>query len=281
MDTRLNQIAALANNLAYEGKDQKTYVNGAPHIKHASLRKLYGQLVLEVFDAATRHTPTPTVLDLGAGEGSVTLPFLELGAHVVAVDVSSRQLAALKAKCERFGDKLEARCEDIDETLANESEKYDIIAVNSFLHHVPDYLAMISKAATVLKPHGQFFSFQDPLRYDSISKLTRLFSDAAYVSWRISKGTKGDIIGGLKRRLRRRRGIYLPDSVHDNAEYHMTRNGVDQDAIREFFESHGFECKVVRYFATQSRVFQPIGAVMGVKNTFSVIAQLREGAAAG
>ncbi|HMO83469.1 MAG TPA: class I SAM-dependent methyltransferase [Lacipirellulaceae bacterium] len=273
MDRRLNEIAALANNLAYEGKDPHAYINGAPHIKHGALRHLYGQLVIEVFDASRRFAPTPKVLDLGAGEGSVTLPFLELGARVVAVDISSRQLDVLKSKCARFGDLLETRCEDIEETLSREGEKYDIIAANSFLHHVPDYLTLIDQSTQALTPSGQFFSFQDPLRYDSIGRLTRLFSDAAYVSWRVSKGRNGDLIGGFKRRLRRRRGIYLPDSRHDNAEYHMTRNGVDQDAIREYFESSGFNCRIIRYFATQSRVFQPVGAALGVKNTFAVIAQ--------
>ncbi len=165
---------------------------------------------------------------MGAGEGSVTLPFLELGAKVVAVDVSNSQLDALKTKCENFGGMLEARCEDINDTLIEKSEKYDIIVANSFLHHVPDYLGMIREALTVINPHGQFFSFQDPLRYGSIGKATMMFSKLAYFSWRVFKG---DVIGGLKRRLRRARGIYLEDSVHDNAEYHVTRNGVDQEAI--------------------------------------------------
>ena len=71
---------------------------------------------------------------------------------MVAVDISNSQLGALKTKCEHFGDMLEVRCEDINVTLKDKSEKYDIIVVNSFLHHVPDYMGMIREAATVLKP---------------------------------------------------------------------------------------------------------------------------------
>jgi len=273
MDERINRIAALANVSTYDAEATREYIDGAPHIKHAALRKLYGKLVVQVFDSAKKHTKTPKVLDLGAGEGSVTLPFLELGAKVVAIDISNSQLDALKRKCKHFGDMLEVRCEDINDTLKDKSKKYDIIVVNSFLHHVPDYLGMIREAATVLNPHGQFFFFQDPLRYDTVGKFTMLFSKLAYFSWRVFKG---DVIGGLKRRLRRARGIYLEDSVHDNTEYHATRNGVDQYAIYGLFKEQDIDCDIVSYFSTQSRFFQTLGTVFGMKNTFAVVAQKRQ-----
>jgi len=167
---------------------------------------------------------------------------------------------------------LEVRCEDINDALKNNKEKYDIIVINSFLHHVPDYLGMIKAAIMLLSSHGQFFSFQDPLRYDSLGKGVKAFSDLAYFSWRIFKG---DVVAGLLRRIRRGRGIYYEDSVHDNAEYHVTRNGVDQDSIRALFEAAGADCSIVSYFSTQSRLFQPIGAWLGMRNTFAVVAQRR------
>jgi len=270
IDERVNRVAALANISAYGPEATSRYIDGAPHIKHASLRALYANLVIQVYDFAKRHTEVPSVLDMGAGEGAVTLPFLELGAKVTAVDISSSQLNVLRSKCERFGDRLEVRCEDIADTLKDKHANYDIIVANSFLHHIPDYLGMIREAINLLSPWGQFFSFQDPLRYDSVGKPTMIFSTLAYFSWRVFKG---DVIGGLKRRFRHMRGIYLEDSIHDNAEYHATRNGVDQDAICRLFEDCGFDCNIIRYFSTQSRLFQPIGSALKVKNTFAVIAR--------
>lgn len=272
MDERINRVAALANVSAYDAEATKKYIDGAPHIKHDSLRKLYGKLVIRAFDSAALHTKIPKVLDLGAGEGSVTLPFLDLGAKVVAVDISSSQLDSLKTKCSHFGDMLEVRCEDINDTLKRNEGKYDIVVFNSFLHHVPDYLEMIRKATMMLNHHGQFFSFQDPLRYDSVGKSTMNVSKLAYFSWRIFQG---DVIGGLKRRIRRSQGIYIEDSVHDNAEYHVTRNGVDQDSIQFLLERQGFDCNIVHYFSTQSSLFQPIGTILNMKNSFAVLAQKR------
>lgn len=273
MDDRVHRMAALANVSAYNNAATKDYVDGAPHVKHASLRTLYGSLLVKVFDRAHTYIKVPKVLDLGAGEGSVTLPFLELGAKVVAVDISPSQLDALRSRCVKFGENLDTRCQDIYDALTDTSEIYDIIVVNSFLHHVPDYLALIGASAARLSDRGQFFSFQDPLRYDSVSKSTVRFSNLAYFSWRLFKG---DIFGGISRRLRRSRGIYFEDSVHDNAEYHVVRNGVDQDAIRGHLESLGFRCEILYYFSTQSRFFQIVGAALGIKNTFAVVAQKHE-----
>ena len=272
MDDRINRIASLANLASYDAEATRKYIDDAPHIKHAALRNLYGKLVVQVFDAAAKYTKTPRVLDLGAGEGSVTLPFLELGAKVVAIDISNSQLHELKRKCEHFGDMLEVRCEDFNDTLRDKNSAYDIVVLNSFLHHVPDYLGLIKAAAAILNPHGQFFSFQDPLRYDSVGSITMLFSNMVYLSWRVFRG---DVMGGLMRRLRRSRGTYLANSVHDNTEYHVVRNGVDQDAIRALCEEQGLDCGIIPYFSTQSRLFQPIGTALTLKNTFAVIAQKR------
>lgn len=270
MDDRLGRIAALANTSAYDSAGTATYIDAASHIKHASMRTLFAKLLTQVFDHAAKYSNIPTVLDLGAGEGSVTLPFLELGARVTAVDISRNQLDVLSRKCERYADRLELRCEDIAESLRR-GQEYDIITALSFLHHIPDYMGMLRQAIRLLARNGQFFSFQDPLRYDTVGKFARAFSEISYLSWRISRG---DIWGGFKRRIRRSRGIYLPESVHDNAEYHVTRNGVDQNAIAKLFEDCECDCVVIPYFSTQSRIFQPIGTVLKIQNTFAIIAEV-------
>lgn len=248
-------------------------MSGAPHIKHDSLRRKYGEAVVKVYDLARQSTERPRILDLGAGEGSTTVPLLELGAEVTAVDVSENQLRSLVARCQHFGDSLNIRCEDVGEMLRTDDRNYDVIVACSFLHHIPDYLSLIRNAVGRLGPAGLFLSFQDPLRYDSVGVLTGMFTAVAYFSWRMFKG---DQLGGLQRRIRRARGIYLDDCEKDNAEYHVTRNGVDQDAIVHLLQDEGFDCEQIRYFSTQSGLFQPIGTLLGVKNTFGVIAQRKK-----
>lgn len=265
----LRRRVARANLMAYDTSGASRYIDGAPHIKHAVLRRLYADLLIEVFNEARRHSNIPNVLDLGAGEGSATLPLLELGANVTAVDISPEQLAELKSKCAKYGARLTVRCEDSADTVAKDSAKYDIIVANSFLHHIPDYLGLIRSSLRRVSAAGQFFSFQDPLLYSTQSRLERLFDKVAYAAWRIRKD---DVWKGLLRRIRRSRGIYLAESEYDNAEYHVLRNGIDQEAMGALFEEAGFSSRTVRYFSTQSKTFQWLGEALGLKNTFAFIA---------
>jgi SAM-dependent methyltransferase len=226
--------------------------------------------VTSVYDRAAAYSPTPHVLDLGAGEGSVTLPFLELGAAVTAVDISEAQLRDLQAKCGSYMGRLEIRCQDVSaalQSLLRAGKQYDLVVANSFLHHIPDYLGLIRQAVEILRPHGEFFSFQDPIRYESLGTFSSAFCKLAYFSWRI---TKGDVWGGIKRRMRRARGVYLDSCPQDNVEYHAMRGGVDQDALASLLGHLGLHCQVIRYFSTQSRIWQPVGAALGIANTFAL-----------
>ncbi|MEY3775460.1 MAG: hypothetical protein RLZZ129_2240 [Verrucomicrobiota bacterium] len=265
----LKRRVALANLAAYDSDGARRYVDGAPHIKHADLRALYADILVDVFQQAQAGGKTPTVLDLGAGEGSVTLPMLELGAHVTAVDISAEQLAGLKKRCLRYANQLTVRCEDIAETIAREPGEFDIIVANSFLHHIPDYLGMLRSLLPHLAAGGQFFSFQDPLLYATQPRLGRLWDKGTYAAWRLGKG---DVWNGIRRRLRRARGQYLADSAHDNAEYHVVRAGVDHEAIAALFREAGFRCRIIPYFSTQSTLLQSVGRRLGLPNTFAFVA---------
>ncbi len=272
VDESLKDRVLQANLAGYDALGVNDYIDGAPHLKHAAVRSLYAELLIEVFNEAKRYSTEPRVLDLGAGEGSVTLPMLELGARVTAVDLSPDMLARLRLNCGAYEGKLDVRCEDVGNALARDATTYDIVTVNSFLHHVPDYLELLLRATVRLRPHGQFFAFQDPLKYSTLGIGTRLFDRLAYAAWRIGKA---DACGGMGRYLRRSVGYYKPDSVHDNSEYHVLRSGVDQDAITLLLDQAGFDCRIVPYFSTQSAAFQSLGTKLGLKNTFGFVARRR------
>jgi len=271
-DADMKKRVSRANMAAYDSNGVRDYVDGAPHIKHDALRHLYSELLIGVFKVAQQRTRVPRVLDLGAGEGSVTLPMLELGAHVTAVDISPDQLSALQVKCAKHGERLVVRCGDIADLPQKGANQFEIIVANSFLHHIPDYLEMLRGLLPRLSSHGQFFSFQDPLLYSSQSRLERLFDKGAYAFWRLGRD---DVWNGLWRRWRRARGIFSPDSTFDNAEFHVLRAGVDQVAIADLFSKAGFDSKIISYFSTQNRTFQSIGTYLGMKNTFAFVAVRR------
>jgi len=263
-----NDIATRANRLVYDAMQAGEYMVDAPHLSHESIRSLYVQMVSSAFEIASQDGLVPTVLDLGAGDGIATKPFLSLGAHVVAVDISMQQLAQLRAECAEYGDRIEIRCADVFEVLG-EDRKFDIVVANSFLHHVPDYLSLVARASDVLSERGILMTFQDPMWGKSITPRDALLSGIVYLIWRLGRA---DVLRGIGRKLRRTLGIYSATSIYDNAEYHAVRDGVNQIAIQQMLEKKGWQCSVVEYCSFHSMKLQPLGEKLGVKNTFAIIA---------
>jgi 2-polyprenyl-3-methyl-5-hydroxy-6-metoxy-1,4-benzoquinol methylase len=273
IDEEVSKAAASANAAFYDSENTRDYLKTAPHHKHPTLRNLYTELIGEAYGAALSFSK-PRILDIGAGEGSATLPFLELGGDVTAVDISADMMAVLRLRCQEYGQHLDTICEDIFDTLESlrvQKRQYDIAVAVSFLHHVPDYMGMILALAPLLSEHGQFFSFQDPLRFDTVGRMTKAFGNFSHYSWRVFQG---DVTGGIMRHMRRKRGPD-PDNPDDNTEYHYFRNGVDQEAIQRQFEEMGFDCRVVPYFSTQSRIGQRVGEALGLKCNFAILAGRR------
>lgn len=250
----------------YDERHAARYCAGAPHLRHRDLRALYRRLAEEATSFAAVGGNRPRVLDLGAGSGGATMPFVELGAAVTAVDDSPAQLARLK---ERAGDRVETIEADAEEALASLPVDYDVVVASSFLHHIPDYLGFLDRALGRARARAVFLSFQDPLLYASLPRPTRLYATLSYDAWRLAQG---DVLAGIGRRLRRRRGVYLDTVVEDVIEFHATREGVDHEAVLAKIAAHGFEPRLVRYFSTQARPFHLAGRAFRLENMFAVIA---------
>jgi ubiquinone/menaquinone biosynthesis C-methylase UbiE len=272
MNNKQNQIAAKANIKEYKLSKTNNYIHGAPHLKHKKLFNLFEQLAFELFNPKTSYRKL-SVLDLGAGEGSSTRFFLRYNFDVFAVDSSLSQLNELRKKCKKDSGNLTTIKADVFSALEMfETKKvnFDIIVLNSFLHHIPDYLELIRRSSRILKKNGKIFTYQDPVKYSTLSFFESIISNTFYFLWRIFQG---DVIRGVMRKLRRMRGVYLEDSIFDNAEYHVTRGGVDQFAIIELLKSNNFDTKIVYYFSTQNSILQKIGSALQIKNTFSILAR--------
>ena len=118
-------------------------------IEQARMHDELGRALAEVRDGGS----PPRALDLGCGTGNVTRHLLELGASVLAADVSPEFLAAITRT---FGDTgrvetLQLNGRDLA-GLADAS--IDVVCAYSVLHHIPDYLGAIDEIARVLAPGG-------------------------------------------------------------------------------------------------------------------------------
>lgn len=92
--------------------------------------------------------PGERVLDLGCGDGPLTLELVQAGAEVVGADGSAEQVAAAKARG------LDARVAD-GQTLEFDAE-FDAVFSNAALHWMKDADAVIDGVWRALRPGGRF-----------------------------------------------------------------------------------------------------------------------------
>ena len=108
------------------------------------------------------------------------------------------------------------------------TSSFDLSVCISVLHHIPDYLRTVGRLVDVLSPAGSFVCWQDPTWYPGMRWSVRALSTGSYFAWRVGRG---DLARGLGTRLRRLRRRYDETDPADMAEYHVVRNGVDQEAL--------------------------------------------------
>jgi SAM-dependent methyltransferase len=90
-----------------------------------------------------------SILDLGCGDGQLTLRIAATGASVVGVDASPEMVAAARARG------VVAELANA-EALPFTRKEFDAVFSNAVLHWVRDQDAMLTQVRRVLKPGGRF-----------------------------------------------------------------------------------------------------------------------------
>ena len=251
--------AQQANLGMYGAFDERTYIGGAPHVKHRELRDLFAQLAGEALGNGK------SILDVGAGTGLATAPLLGRGLAITAVDSSAPMLERYRSR-EPSAEFIVA---DAAEWIASCMQRFDLVLLVSMLHHVPDYLSLLQNSAALVRSGGSLLTFQDPLRYSSQPRLDRIAEVASYFSWRVFRGRYRVGLATLSRRARR---VIVLSAPSDFGEYHVVRDGVDSDAITLQLSGQFSHVRKVCYWATQGRPQQWLGRVMGLRSYFAVVA---------
>lgn len=111
------------------------------------------------------------VLDVGAGTGNVTLPLLELGRRVTAVEIGSAMLDRLFAKLNDPMADLFTVIEDSAERLPQlEDHSFDGVTILLALYDMQNPFAALEEALRVLRPGGTLI-ITDPKQFFNIERL--------------------------------------------------------------------------------------------------------------
>ncbi|MEO6604726.1 MAG: methyltransferase domain-containing protein [Aeromicrobium sp.] len=249
--------------------DEFDYDKGSPHLRHTKLRTMVEARLTALVQQGIERSGSCKVLEVGAGHGTFTRCLLDAGAVVTVTETSSASAEHLRRF---FGDSIEVRFDETGEGILGEAAQWDMAVMTSVVHHIPDYLSFLERLAGLIVEGGTIFTVQDPLYYPRMSAFAHRFDRAAYYAWRLAQGNYGR---GIATQLRRSRGVYLDTEPSDLVEYHVVRDGVDEEAIQSLLVKLFDDVEIFRYWSSQAPAMQRLGAVTPVKNTFGVEATRR------
>ncbi len=118
--------------------------DAADYVRHGGFVPALGQAALDLLDPK----PGEHILDVGCGDGTLTLKIKEAGAEVVGIDNSLSMIAAARAKG------LDARLMDAADLRF--SEAFDAVFSNATLHWVLDKERAARAIWFALKAGGRF-----------------------------------------------------------------------------------------------------------------------------
>lgn len=224
MTTASPQVVRKLNEAFYDAEAAQ-YDARHPEVVEGDVAWWRERLAALLAPGRTAGTPL-RLLDVGCGTGFISTlaaPHLDAGAVAVGIDQSAGMLACARAKLAATAGG--ARCRLLRADAAHlpwRTASFDIVAVNSFLHHVYDPGAVLREIDRVLRPGGALLLAHEPNRAFFRSPLIR-WAAAAY------KGI------GL--------GMRVPDELRDAVNVRLRAAGVaeapiDGDAILRLVEFH-------------------------------------------
>jgi SAM-dependent methyltransferase len=243
------------------------YRKGSPHLSHMVLHDRLVELLRGIVRELSDRGLPLRVLEIGAGHGGFTESALAMGCDVTAVDMSGPSVEELER---RYGmNPGLTTVYDPDGTLKDVDGDYSLLMFISVLHHIPDYISFLQEASQRLTAGGALLTLQDPTWYPRHPASHRL-AEASYFAWRLAQG---NLLGGIQTRIRRMRGILDETNPRDMVEYHVVRNGVDEQSVASFAREAFTKVTLIPYWSSHLGAVQHLGDRLGLHSSFGVVAQ--------
>jgi SAM-dependent methyltransferase len=247
------------------------YEPGSPHLQHSELRRWISGRLEAVVGRTMARRGACKVLEIGAGHGAFTEVLAGIGAQVTVTEMSGPSARRLESRF-RHQPSVDVQFDPSGEAILDAGSTFDMAVCISVLHHIPNYLGFVGRLVHAIEPGGALVSYQDPLWYPRRRRRDMAVDRGCYYLWRLHRG---ELRRGLGTRLRRWQGVFDEARAEDMAEYHVVRQGLDEQALLDLVQPAFDEVTLERYWSTQGPILQRVGQWFAAPNTFGIEALTR------
>jgi 2-polyprenyl-3-methyl-5-hydroxy-6-metoxy-1,4-benzoquinol methylase len=260
---RVPAVAQAQETTYGEGAD---YVAGSPHLSHPRLHARLARRIRCLVDAGFARSGRCRILEVGAGHGTFTEHLASLGAEVTVTEISKPSVDVLARRFQHCPNVRVVHDPD-GSGIFGLSADFDLVLCISVLHHIPDYAGFVQRLTPLLQPGGALATYQDPDWYPRRRPLDNAADRGAYFAWRV---TRGELLAGARTRIRRLQDRYNEAMAADMTEYHVVRQGVDDQALAGLLRADFGQVELFRYWSTQAAPWQWLGDQLRLRNTFGI-----------
>ena len=217
----------------------------------------------------------PSLLDIGCGTGNLSIKFLKKGFKVKGVDISQGMIDLYRKNTK---DKAETVVSSIGKFLTTETEKYDVIAFNAVLHHIPYYLDTINQSCKLLKSGGFIFINYEMFSKKDMKQITKWLHKIDIALYGILfkwRKHRDDFFPAILRKLHLAKNSQQSEDILF-ADYHVFHGGLNVDEIVEIISQNNCEIvKLDKYHLLRINLLNFIGKLFKANSFFSIIGKQR------
>lgn len=128
----------------------KLFFNQLEYLKNSSDRIIVRSNMVRKFLGPQKNI---SILDIGCGDGSLSLPYLSETNQLTLVDISDKMIERVAGK---IPNQLLSKVRLVNDSFEaiDSQERFDVVLCVGVIAHVPDVNALFNKINTVLKPGG-------------------------------------------------------------------------------------------------------------------------------
>jgi ubiquinone/menaquinone biosynthesis C-methylase UbiE len=206
-------------------------------------------------------TSGPAVLELGCGEGHLTLELARRGHRVTAIDLSAERIERAQAKARDIGKEAQITFVVADLNIASlPSAAYDCVVAHDSLHHIFDLKHLCDEVFKSLKPNGRFLVMD----FVGMGPARRIFAAALYAllptyqsyreKWRLRHQLPRFLASEAKKQQSLEAGT-TSALHHDSPFEEISQRSIVQEIARRFLlDRYVSFCPFWYYFAAKVRL---------------------------